>query len=166
MKLLHTPVEVIAAKRAHVARLANERGSHGEQAALATQDKWIARPKGRPLRILLDELAAEGILIKASSFDALALPAPFDFSDRDQLRNHLPEITFIEIKTANQPRVGPGFTGFFFALTEGEIAAADQLGPRHRVALFNKISGELLLTSVPEIISRARSMNWQLSLQL
>ena len=67
---------------------------------------------------------------------------------------------------ANQTRVQPGFKGFFFALTESEIAAAERLGSRHRVALFNNSTGELLITSVPEIISRAKSMNWQLSVQL
>jgi hypothetical protein len=41
--------------------------------------------------------------------------------------------------------VQPGFEGFFFALTENEIAASEQLGPRHRVGLFNRITGKLLL---------------------
>jgi hypothetical protein len=123
-------------------------------------------PKGPALRILIEELAANGIKLKASSFDALALPKAIDLSDRTQVQLHLPEITFIEIKTANQPRVQPGFKGFFFALTESEISAADQLGARYRVALFNKLTGELLLTSVPQIISRTTSMNWQLSVQL
>jgi hypothetical protein len=75
-------------------------------------------------------------------------------------------MTFIEIKAATQTRVKEGFAGFFFALTEGEIAAADALGVQHRVALYNRISGELLLTSVPEILARSRSLNWQLSVQL
>lgn len=164
--MLLSPLEVIAAKRTHLARLANEGGAAGEQHALSIMDRWVARPKGAGLRLLLEELAASGIKIRASSFDALALPTAIDFSDQSQLRLHLPKITFIELKTANQPRVRPGFEGFFFALTESEIAASEQLGARHRVALFNKITGELLLTSVPEIISRTKSMNWQLSVQL
>ncbi|RAZ89068.1 hypothetical protein DPM33_19035 [Mesorhizobium hawassense] len=164
--MLLNPIEVIAAKRAHLARLANEGGALGEQHALLVMDRWIARPKGSGLRILLEELAADGIKIRASSFDALALSTTIDFSDRGEVRLRLPEITFIEIKSANQPRVQPGFKGFFFAITESEIAASEQLGQRHRVALFNKITGELLLTSVPEIISRTKSMNWQLSVQL
>ncbi|WP_316224866.1 MULTISPECIES: hypothetical protein [unclassified Bradyrhizobium] len=161
-----TPLEVILAKKAHLARLANQSGAAGEQDTILAMERWVPRPKGQSLRILIEELATTGIVIKASSFDALALPAPFDISDRTQLRAHLNEITFIEIKTANQSRVQPGFKGFFFALTESEIAAAEQLGSRHRVALFNNSTGELLITSVPEIISRAKSMNWQLSVQL
>lgn len=160
------PLEVIAAKRVHLARLANESGSAGEQHALLVMDRWIARPKGPALRALLEELAADGIKIRPSSFDALSMPTDIDISDRKQLRLHLREITFIEIKTANQSRVRSGFNGFFFAITESEIAASEQLGARHRVALFNKITGELMLTSVSEIISRSKSMNWQLSVQL
>jgi hypothetical protein len=157
---------VITAKRAHLARLANEGGAAGEQQAILSMEHWVPRPRGPSLKILLEELAATGIVIKASSFDALALPSPIDIASRTELRASLPAITFVEIKAANQPRVQPGFGGFFFALTESEIAAADQLGPRHRVALFNKLTGEMLLTSVPEILARTKSMNWQLSVQL
>lgn len=160
------PLEVIAAKRAHLVRLANEGGAAGEQQAILSMEQWIPRPKGLGLRILLEELANTGVVIKASSFDALALPFPVDLTDRAQVRACLPAITFVEIKAANQPRVQPGFAGFFFALTESEIAAADQLGLRHRVALFNKLTGEILLTSVSEILARTRSMNWQVSVQI
>lgn len=79
---------------------------------------------------------------------------------------HPAAVKLIEIKSASQARVKPGFAGFFFALTEGEIVAAEALGSRHRVALYNKLTGELQLTSVPEILARARSSNWQLSVQL
>lgn len=161
-----TPLEVIAAKRAHLDRLANRGGAVGEQEAVLASGHWIPRPKGPALRGLIDALAAEGVHIKASSFDALAVPADLDITDTNAVRSRLFEITFIEIKTANQPRVKAGFDGFFFALTENEIAAADALGARHRVALYNKISGEILLTSVPEIVARAKSSTWQFSVQL
>jgi hypothetical protein len=161
-----TPLEVILAKRAHVARLANQGGAAGEQDAVVLMEHWVPRPRSSELRVLLDELARTGIVIKSSSFDALALPGPIDFSDAVSVQQNLARVTFIEIKTANQDRVKPGFEGFFFALTESEIAAAELLGKRHRVALFNNRTGELLLTSVPEIIGRTKSMTWQLSVQL
>ncbi|GAB3836001.1 hypothetical protein GCM10028821_33690 [Hymenobacter jeollabukensis] len=75
-------------------------------------------------------------------------------------------MVFIEIKTANQARVKDDFSGFFFALTESEIAAAEALGTRHRVALFNNITGAALLTSVADIMARAKSSSWQVSVQL
>jgi hypothetical protein len=66
-----SPLEIIAAKRAHLSRLANQGGAAGEQEALLLMDQWVPRPKGVPLRNLLLELANSGITIKASSFDAL-----------------------------------------------------------------------------------------------
>lgn len=161
-----TPLELIAAKRAHIARLANQGGACGEQDSIALMTNWIARPKSVELRLLLDELKQTGVVIKASSFDAISLSGFVDFRDPLSVRKNLDAMTFIEIKTANQDRVKPTFKGFFFALTESEIAAAEALGKRHRVALFNKKTGEILMTSVPEILSRTTSMTWQLSVQL
>lgn len=162
------PIEVIEAKRQHLARLANQRGASGELSALAEMENWVPRPRGIGLKVLLAALGETGVVIKGSSFDAIAFPVTesINFTDLASVRAALPKMTFIEIKTANQERVRPGFTGFFFALTEGEIAASEALGSRHRVALYNKLSGELLLTSVPEILTRTKSTNWQLSVQL
>lgn len=162
------PLEVIKAKRQHLARMANQSGASGELSALAEMEHWVARPRGAGLKVLLAALAETGLVIKGSSFDAIAFPTAeqINFTDPDMVRTALPRMTFIEIKTANQERVRPGFTGFFFALTEGEIAASEALKERHRVALYNNVSGELLLTSVPEILARTKSMNWQLSVQL
>ena len=129
---------------------------------------WVARPTGHGLKVLLAALRDTGVTIKGSSFDAtsLASETAVDFANAAQVAAALPGMCFVEIKSANQPRVKPGFGGFFFALTESEIVAAEALGPRHRVALYNKLSGELQLTSVAEILGRARSSNWQVSVQL
>ena len=146
--------------------MANEAGAAGEALAIASTGHWIARPKGAVLKLLLEELAQTGVVIKASSFDAISVPDTVDLANPESVRANLAQMVFIEIKTANQSRVRPGFGGFFFALTENEIAAADQLGTRHQVALFNKATGEVMMTSVPEILKRSRSMTWQLSVQL
>lgn len=161
-----SPLELIKDKRRHLSRLANQSGAAGEAAALQTMEHWSSRPKGTQLRRLLEALEEDGITIKASSFDAMATPGALSFEDANALREQLGRTIFIEIKTANQPRVKPGFAGFFFALTEAEILAAEQLGDRHRVALFNNLTGELLLTTVSEILGRSRSTNWQVSVQL
>jgi hypothetical protein len=52
-----TLLEVITAKRVHPARLANESGAAGEQAALLSMERWTSRPKGPALRQLLAALA-------------------------------------------------------------------------------------------------------------
>lgn len=162
------PLEVIKAKRQHLSRMANQGGASGELSALTAMEHWMPRPRGSGLKVLLSALTETGVVIKGSSFDAVAFPTAqqIDFTNPVSVRSALPRMTFIEIKTANQKRVRPGFTGFFFALTEGEIAASEALRERHRVALYNNVSGELLITSVPEILARTKSMNWQLSVQL
>ncbi|MBD2721582.1 hypothetical protein [Hymenobacter armeniacus] len=162
------PVEVILAKRAHLARLANQQGAAGEARMLADMDNWVPRPRGKGLQILLAALRETGITIKASSFDAIELPdgQEVDFNNPDSVRDALPKMVFIEIKTANQHRVKDDFSGFFFALTESEISAAEVLKSRHRVALRNNLTGEVLITSIPEILARAKSSSWQLSVQL
>jgi hypothetical protein len=162
------PLDLIKAKRQHAARLANQRGAAGELGALGEMANWVPRPRGPGLKVLLSLLRESGVVIKGSSFDAIALPPPqaLDFSDRKSVQAALPSMVFIEIKTANQERVGADFSGYFFALTEGEITASDALGDRHRVALFNKRTEVLVLTSVPEILARAKSTNWQVSVQL
>lgn len=161
-------LELVEARRRHLARLANQRGAEGEVAAIVSMEHWIPRPRGTALKMLMGLLNEEGIAIRGSSFDAIAQPnhLPIDFTNAAKVREILPSLIFIEIKTANQRRVKPGFSGFFFALTAAEIEASKALGLRHRVALYNKITGELLLTSVPEILARASSSNWQLSVQL
>lgn len=159
-------IQIIAAKRMHVDRMAAQSGAAGELRAISATDQWSPRPKGPGLKTLLAELEATGISIKGSSFDAVASPRPVNFLDPIDVRTSLEDMIFIEIKTANQTRIKPGFGGFFFAITENEISASDQLGSRHLVALFNKISGEVQITSVPDILARSRSMTWQLSLQL
>jgi hypothetical protein len=55
-----TPLELIQSKRAHVARLANQRGAAGEQASIEDMEHWVARPSGAALKILLEELRALG----------------------------------------------------------------------------------------------------------
>lgn len=160
--------DLVRAKRAHVERLANQNGAAGESVALSTMEHWVERPKGNGLKVLLAALRESGINIKGSSFDAISLPPTndLDFTDTRAVQNALPNMCFVEIKSANQSRVKPGFGGFFFALTESEILAAEALGVRHRVALYNKLTGELILTSVAEIMAQAKSSNWQVSVQL
>jgi hypothetical protein len=162
------PIEVIEAKRQHLRRLATQSGAAGELGLLSGMSNWIARPRGKGLSVLLNALRASGVTIKGSSFDAIAMsqPGALDFTNDIAVQTALPDMVFIEIKTASQQRVGTDFSGFFFALTESEITAAEVLGPRHRVALYNKLTGHMMLTSVPEIVSRAKSTNWQLSVQL
>lgn len=162
------PIEVIDLKRKHLARFANQTGAEGEVYAVESMNDWVPRPKGAELKILMSALKNSGIEIKRSSFDAISHPnaEQINFANPSEVEAAVNDMVFIEIKTANQERVKDDFTGFFFALTESEIAASEALQHRHKVALFNKRTGVIQLTTVPEIFTRAKSTNWQVSVQL
>ncbi|MEQ9870519.1 hypothetical protein ABRP77_14895 [Pectobacterium odoriferum] len=163
-------LDLIESKKAHIARFSSENGISGERSLLDSQALWIKRPKGKEMKNLLAALKQfEDIEIKASSFDFISIPENItvDFSDVSSLSDILKSLTFIELKTCNQKRVTtPEFKNFFFAITENEITAAELLGDRHKVVLHNKKTGDKLLTTVHEIINRANSKNWQLSVSL
>lgn len=163
-------LELIESKRAHIARYSSENGILGEHSLLDSQSLWIKRPKGKDMKNLLAALKQfEDIEIKASSFDFISIPknVSVDFSDINSLARILKLLTFIELKTCNQKRVTtPDFRNFFFAITENEIIASELLGDRHIVVLHNKLTGDKLVTTIPEITKRANSKNWQLSISL
>ena len=162
------PTELLRRRRLHLDRLATTGGALGERAAAVQRADWIARPKGAALRNLLAVLAERGVTIRASSFDAVAVPpdVQLDLLDLASIREHIARLVFVEIKTARQPRVRPDFAGFFFALTEGEIEAAVALADQHCVALFNALTNEMTITTVAEILRRSRSTTMQISVQL
>lgn len=162
------PVELIRARRVHLARLAATHGTGGERDAVGLAQTWVPKPKGRGMKILMQALEAAGTPIKPSSFDAIHVREGLsvDFADCESVCRALGGMVFVEIKTADQDRVKDDFCGFFFALTESEIDAATKLGTRHCVALYNRRTSKMLLTSVPELLSRARSTTMQLSIQL
>lgn len=162
------PLELIQQKRQHLVRLANQQGAAGEAYALSTMTSWVARPKGIALKNLLQALREKGIEVKGSSFDFIEISdgVTVNFSDPTSIRAAIENMIFIELKTSNQARVKPGFTGFFFALSESEITAAELLGNRHKVVLYNNLTQETFVTSVGALLSRAKSSTWQLSIQL
>lgn len=162
--------ELIESKKEHLERFSSKNGVSGERLLLDSEALWIKRPKGKEMANLLATLKqVEGIEIKPTSFDFILIPenVKVDFSDLISLANGIKCLTFIELKSCNQKRVTtPDFKGFFFAITENEMRAAQLLGDRHKVILHNKKTGDKLVTSVHEIISRASSMNWQMSVNL
>ncbi len=162
------PIDVIKLRKQHLDRLANQTGAYGEAKTVDNMSNWLPRPRGVELKTLLATMADLGITIKGSSFDALSHPHidEIDFTNKLNITEAFPELIFIEIKTANQDRVKSDFSGFFFALTESEILASEALGKQHVVALYNKKTEVIKMSSVGEIIGRSKSTTWQVSVQL
>src|SRR5690348_8142581 len=96
-------VDLINAKREHLQRLSTQRGAAGELAVRGGDVTLVPRPKGKALQTLLAMLRKTGVTIKASSFDAISLPdRKLDFADAAAVEAALPDMVFIEVKTANQ----------------------------------------------------------------
>lgn len=163
-------LELIKLKNMHISRFSSENGKLGERSMLGSQVSWIQRPKGKEMRNLLAVLKqVEGIEIKGTSFDFICSPSDktVDFNDINLLSDIIHSLTFIELKTCNQTKVTTSdFKNFFFAITENEMKSAQLLGDRYKVFLYHGITGALLETTVQEIIERASSKNWQLSVSL
>lgn len=160
--------DLLEARRSHLARLAASNGASGETSVLSVSENWIPRPKGQQSKNLRAALEESGIRIKPTAFDMISLPGgrTANFDSIEDLREVLPDMIFVEVKTATQDRVKAGFANFFFAFTENEISAAAQLGARYKVALYNSRTKELVIASLPDIMARAGSTTWQVSIQL
>ncbi|WP_108944122.1 hypothetical protein [Shewanella halifaxensis] len=89
-----------------------------------------------------------------------------DFNCPKSIQNHIYNMVFIEIKTTNNTSVKEDFTGYFFAFTQGELSASEQLGVRYAIALVNRRTKNIEMSSVPKLLVKAKSMNWQVSVQL
>ena len=161
-------IDILQLRKEHVDRLSSTSGSQGENLAIQTKQQWIERPKAKELNNLLSLLSDCGINIKRTSFDAIELPegVSINFSCLNSIKANLSLMNFIEIKTTNKESVKEDFTGYFFAFTEAELHAAEQLGERYKVALVNKRTENIVMSSIPELLARAKSMNWQVSVQL
>ena len=98
------PLDLINLKREHVKRLANQNGAAGEIEVLAANVHYVGRPKGLGLDILMAALRESGVVVKRSSFDAIALPEgrTVEFTDKAAVMANLPDMVFVEIKTATR----------------------------------------------------------------
>lgn len=75
-----------------------------QMVTIELNENWIPRSKGNELKLLLSAFKEVGVIIKHSSFDALSIPkgVSIDFNDLVSIKASLTDITFIEIKSANQ----------------------------------------------------------------
>jgi hypothetical protein len=95
--VVQRPLDLINLKRQHLKRLANQNGAAGEAEVLAANVHYVARPKGPALDTLMAALKESGVVVKRSSFDAIALPegVVVDFTDREAVKTHLRSMVFV-----------------------------------------------------------------------
>jgi hypothetical protein len=164
---METIKELLAGRRKHVKRLSNQKGANAEL-GLFESGKYKKRPTGKEMKALLEAFVARKLNVKKSGFDAILVPEGItvDFSNTKSILASFDLLKFIEIKSTSKEKVKPGFGGYYFAFTESEMEAAEALGAQHMVLLVNTITGEKLATTIPELLKRASSKTWQMSVQL
>ena len=152
--------------------LSTTTGASGERKIASGNSRRVPRPSGTALTHLLEVMANLGYPgIPPTGFDAVELPQEaceegFSFSSPELVLKWSEHFIFVEIKTCTQERVDEGFGRFLFSFPEVEIRAAEILGERHIVLLYNQLTGQTLRTCIPELLGRASSKVWQLTVQL
>ena len=145
-------------------------GALGERTL--TQGTRLPRPKGFELRNLLRAMDDLGYPdIPSTGFDAVDIPqeaheAGFTFASERMVLEWCEHFRFVEIKTCTQERVDDGFGRFMFSFPAAEILAAEILGDRYLVVLYNSLTGQIREASIPELLSQTSSQAWQLTVQL
>ena len=144
-------------------------GARGEKRATGGQRR--PRPKGEGLRIVLEAMADIGFEdIPPTGFDAIDVPLEagedFTFLSRTQVRRWCDQFVFVEVKTCTQDRADGGFGKFLFTIPVSELRAAEILGDRFIMVLYNQNTGQTLETSAEALLARASSTNWVLQIQL
>jgi hypothetical protein len=75
----------------------------------------------------------------------------------DYWRVNLKQITVLEIKSSRK-RLKPGFGGYFFSLTAGEVLVAQSLRDQFRFALVDTTTGEHLELTLAEVFAKAKGI--------
>lgn len=121
----------------------------------------IATLKVGQKRAIAAAFAANGLPVPGQAFDAVStheLDEPLDFKDTRRLREQCRQLVLLEVKATNRVAVPRDFTGFFFAITTGELLAAQKLGERYRFALVHLVHREVRLSSLRELMRRTKAI--------
>lgn len=150
----------------------NTTGARGERRIVQVHPHRVKRPNGHGLQFLLNAMADIGYPdIPPTGFDAVDIPQEaheggFTFSSNRMVREWCEHFRFVEVKTCTQERADDGFGRFLFGFPYAEIRAAEILGDRYIVVLYNSLTGQIRESSLPDLLGRASSKAWQLTVQL
>ncbi len=121
-------------------------------------------PTTRQRQNLLVAFASAGKVIYGKAFDVVRVTEDIDLDDIKAVERDLKKICLCEIKSTRK-RLKPDFSGYFFALTAGEVLVAQSLKKQFRFVLVNTITGDFAEFSLTEIFARAKGIypTWSIS---
>jgi hypothetical protein len=121
-------------------------------------------PSASQRQNLLVAFAKSGKAVYGKAFDVVRLRSKVNLDNLQEIESKLLDIILIEIKSTKK-QLPPDFTGFFFALTGGEVLVAQSLKNQFRFAFVNTVSQSVLELSLSEVFGRARGIypTWSVS---
>lgn len=126
-------------------------------AMLVAKNIGYTIPTRSQKRNLLVAFAGKGKVLYGQAFDIIKSTQPVNLGDVNDIRAHFDQITIAEIKSTRKS-LGPDFSGYFFALTAGEVLVAQSLREQYRFVLVNTTSSKYLELSLTEVFARARGI--------
>lgn len=113
---------------------------------------------------LLMAFARTGKAIYGKAFDVVRMSKAIDLDSLEAVESNLSDICLCEIKSTRK-KIKPDFSGYFFALTAGEVLVAQSLKEQFRFVLVNTLTGDFAEFSLPGIFARAKGIypTWSIS---
>ena len=126
-------------------------------AILVAKKAGFIIPTAKQRQNLLVAFAKRGKVVYGKAFDVVKLSLPVDLADLAEVEKHLEQIKVFEVKSTRK-KVKSDFSGYFFALTAGEVLVAQSLKKQFGFVLVNTGTGEHLEMSLSEIFARAKGI--------
>jgi hypothetical protein len=137
-----------------------------KKAAQLLVDKGLGYviPSALQRQNLLVAFAKKRKVVYGKAFDVVRLLSPMNLDDPSDVEANLSKLVLLEIKSSKK-QLAPDFSGFFFALTAGEVLVAQSLKSQFRFVLVNTTTGDSLELTLAEIFGRARGIypTWSIS---
>lgn len=137
-----------------------------KKAAQILVDKGLGYviPSALQRQNLLVAFAKKRKVVYGKAFDVVRLLSPMNLDNLADVEANLTKLVLLEIKSSKK-QLAPDFSGFFFALTAGEVLIAQSLKSQFRFVLVNTTTGDSLELTLAEIFGRARGIypTWSIS---
>src|SRR5687768_9126168 len=131
---------------------------------LVAKDAGFFIPTARQRQNLLVAFAKKGKVLYGRAFDVVKVKVPINLDNLEDVERNLAMLVIAEIKSSRKP-LPPDFSGFFFALTAGEVLVAQSLKDQFRFVFVNTTTRDYIELRLSDIFARARGIypTWSIS---
>lgn len=132
---------------------------------LVSKDQRYQVPTAQSRLNILVAFAEANKVVYGKAFDVIRVDKEIDLNDLAAVRGSLQLITLCEVKSTSKKSVKKDFSGYFFAITAGEMLVAQSLGDQFRFVFVNTLSNQILELQLTEVFARARGIypTWSVS---